>query len=256
MAGLNHQLKDKLREQAPTGKVTLGSGDIAGERSQVMAPSHGPVKAAVPKIADQDPLVNAADPAAPKLGAEAFAEDGAGAKGDITPEDPLSFGEDEVELTEAERDAFLDAVMKGRRYEQRFSLFGGRVTGKLRSRSTEESEAVAAHLNNGVREGVFTTPLDYSVAVRNAMLAAQVAELNGTTYSILQQPLFRTRTGEAVAEPGWVSQAQMWSTDPKLPESVVAAVYEELRIFERKYWTMIAHANDQNFWQTAGSISK
>lgn len=253
MPGLNHQLKDKMREAGDSGRVAISSGDVPVDRPQVAAPPKGEVTAAVPRIANTDPMVQASAPAAGAVTATALEEDGAAAVGDHAPEDPLGFTGEELVLTEEDRNTFLDALVRGERYEVKFSLFNGRVTGRLRSRLTEESEAIAVHLNNNVREGVYETPLAYSVDVRNAMLAAQVAELNGVKYAPLQGPLFKTRTADKIVEPGWLGQARMWSADPKMPEAVVSAVYELLRNFERRYWTMIAHANDQNFWLTAES---
>lgn len=261
MAGVEHALKSRLgqgqglrpgQEQAqekPQGKVALSSGSVSSDAPAKVAPVTGEIKAQVPLVADADPLINDASDGESQGIAEGMA-----AQGKVPTLSALT--DEEVTLTEEEREAFLEALISGKRYERRFSLFGGRVKGKLRCRSTDESEAIAAWMNSGLREGKYATQLEYAVGIRNAMLAAQVADLNGTKYAELQQPLYRTRTGDKTENPGWLKQADLWSADPAIPEALVAAVYEELKLFERKYWTMVMHANDQNFWHPAESTSK
>lgn len=250
---LNHQLKDKLRNtQAAPGRVVFGSGPAAAEDSKpIGVATEGDVKATVPLAANDDTLLNRAEGSVgQKLGADVVGKTGDQATGNLTPSPDDLFTTEEVVLTEDERNTFLDALVSGTRYERRFSLYDGRVKGRLRNRSTEESEAIAAWMNHGVRESKYKSALEYALVMRNALLASQVMELNGVRYPELPTPLFRTQTGDKIEDPAWPKVADTWS---KQPEPVVAAVYEELRTFERKYWTMVVHARDQNFWHPAES---
>lgn len=249
---LQNQLKDRLRDAQASGKVVLGSGAPVVESEARGLPTTGDVSAKVPVAANDDPLLNKAEGSAgKKLGSEAVGAAGAVASANLVESPDDLFTTEEVKLTEDERNAFLDALINGNRFERKFSLYDGRVKGRFRCRSTEESEAIAAWMNIGVRESRFKSPLEYAIAMRNALLAAGVMDLNGTRLPELPGPLFRTQNGEKVTEPAWLAAAQEWS---KRPEPIVAAVYEELRVFERKYWTMVVHARDQNFWHPAESI--
>lgn len=250
---VSHKLKDQLRELDAQRGVQFSSDAPATVDRAAPVQVKGDTKAQVPKVATADPLVGSATGA---VGAEVEKDlvgIGGAVSGNLAPSPDELFTDEEVALTEDERGTFLDTLVQGTRYERKFSLFDGRIRGRLRCRSTEESQAIAEWMNAGIREGRFKDPLAYAVEMRNILMAAQVMELNGTRYPELTQPLYRTQCGEQITEPGWLDQAKIWS---KQPEPVVAAVYEELRLFERKYWTMVVHAKDQNFWRPAGSTSR
>ena len=255
---IDHKLKEALRNAGQDGgKVVFGSGapEPVVPAGTTMAAVTGDVKASVPKIANSDPLVNAAVGDVGSTVANVAADTGQIFSDSLVQPPEHEEYTEKVVLTEAERDAFLDALLSGKRYVQKFSLYNGRITGKLRCRSLVESEAVAAWMAGLLTGGAPITALEYAIKVRNALLAAQVLELNGTRYPELQAPLYPVKNGDAITPPGWIAAADAWSknTDGKTPEAVVAAVYEELRTFERKYWTMVVHARDQNFWQPVES---
>lgn len=247
---VSHSLKDQLKESLPASVNISSGGGGGGESVPDKAPQavHGDVKAQVPKIADEDNLLNAGKG---EIGSSLSST------ADLADDDPTKpdslFLTEEVTLTEEERDQFLQALITGQRYEQSFTIYGGAIKGIFRGRATEESEAIAAWLNAGFRAGKYTSMLEYAIAVRNTMLAAQVKELGGTRFTEFKAPLYKTVDGDKVTEPGWLAQADHWSTEP---EPVVAALYEALKLFERKYWTMVAHANDQNFWHPVESTSR
>jgi hypothetical protein len=239
-------LKQALTQALGEGQAfTVSSGGgAAAEPETKAAPVTGDTQAKVPAAADKDPLLNAGSEIAGKRVNESMAE------ADPTALSPDGFLDEEVTLTPDERDAFLDAVISGKRYEQPFSIYGGAVSGIFRSRSTLESEGIATLLNQGIRESRFGSTLEYSITIRNSLLAAQVKVLNGTAYTELDKPYVRTVSGDTVTEPGWLAQQQLWGA---MSEPVLAALYEELKLFERKYWTMISHSRDQNFWHPAES---
>jgi hypothetical protein len=256
-SSIEHKLKDRLREAQESGKLTLRSSDLGSAKPTTPAGgiSLGPVTTQVPPAANNDPLINSAI----QSGGKALTDAGAAVDGVIKESNPSDIastllGDDmQVTITDVDRNAFLDALVSGERYIRKFSLFDGRIKGKLRCRSTEESEAVAAWFNHGLREAKWKSPLEYAIALRNGLLAAQVFELNGVRFPTLPAPLYRTpdpASPDKYIDPGWLAAAASWS---QKPEPVVAALYEELRRFERTYWTMVYNATDQNFWHPAES---
>lgn len=259
------QLKEKLRavesgmtdqDGKPVKSVTFSSDDFAGAPAPATAegaeqgPVSGPVKAFVPKAANADVML-ATGGSASKLG-NSIAEQGTAASSagsDIANSESL-FTTEEITIEDKDREAFISSLLTGDRFIRQFSLFGGAVSGKLRCRSAKESEAIAAWVNKGIKDGRYASTLEYSVGVRNALLAAQVMELNGVAYAELETPLLATSSKGVVTEPGWLASADAWSDKP---EPLVAGVYDELRLFEKMYWTLVAHASDQNFWHPVES---
>jgi hypothetical protein len=157
-----------------------------------------------------------------------------------------------IEVTQDERDAFLSALLSGDRYVLPFKLFGSAMSGTFRVRSQAESKSIVAQLTRELRAGTVTLENDYGSRLRSMLLAAQVQELNGTTYTELAAPLMETVQADGQKQaPGWLAQVEVWE---RAPEGLVTALYEALKTFEQKYWTMVDSAKDQNFWKPAGSI--
>lgn len=254
---MSDALKEKLsREFKEQGVAKLSSADVAGfvkgETAKTAEPVTGTVDATV-SDKKLDPMVQIADDGKP---GEVIA--GKVAAADSNPRvEPLVDTAEEasvlavVTVTAADRDAFLDALVTGDRYVQPFSLFNGRITGKLRCRSQAESYAVMQQLNRECREGGVTNALEYSTRLRDMLLAAQVQELNGTEYTELAAPLLQTVDSGKQIKPAWLAQVAYWEAKN---EGLIAALYVELKKFERKYWLMVDNADDQNFWNPGGSI--
>jgi hypothetical protein len=247
-------LKDKLAQEAQdSGKLQIGSRDLAdmGHKRTPVVETKGSVDAAVPPQAGTEPLVKAGgDPG----NAEAVEADAARAEDPelgipTVPEDTAL--PERVTLTAADRKAFIDALVKGDRFVRPFTIFGGAVSGVLRSRLQEESAAVLSTLLHEYREGGLQTTAEYSTRVRNILLAAQVQELQDEKCAPLGRPLSWTVNGAEKTAPQWLKQADAWAAKN---EGMVAALYQELRLFEKKYWTMVISAQDQDFWQAEGPI--
>lgn len=249
----DHSLKEKLRAAAAEGgSVSLSSSDLAPATSQVRVnyeEKTGDIVVPVGELAKQDNLLNSGADTASSSQLSKTADQTA----DQTASNLLS-GElsamPTVTTTEEDRAAFVDALITGGRYCRPFSLFGGQLTGVLRCRSAEESEAIAGWMAAGIKEKRFEIAMDYSLELRNILLAAQVKQLGGTEFLELRTPLRRTQAGADMIQPGWSDQAKYWST---VPEAIMGAVYEEIRSFERKYWTMIENAANQDFWSPVRS---
>lgn len=254
MGSVDHELKERLRKiETEGGKVQIGSGVMGDAPSVKAIPVTGDVQASVPKVANADPLINKSTASTGQVVTAEAEKSSDAASGDIVTNsgDSGTFTAEQITISDDDRNAFLNSLVSGKRFERKTTLFGGQIKLRIRCRSTEESEAIASYMNAGVREEKYASPLEYAIAIRNALLAAQVVELNETRFPELAAPLFRTQDGDKITQPGWLEAAAMWS---KKPETVVTAIYEELRIFEKKYWTMIAHARDQNFWHPEESI--
>lgn len=157
-----------------------------------------------------------------------------------------------AEITRADKEAFMDCLVDDSRFERSFSLFGGRVKGVFRSRTTAESLAIISEVNRAysVVKNAMTT--EFAATLRHANLAMQVAELDGVVYPIFEEPLksqYDVDTDD-VTEPKWWKLVNKYNN---MPEGKEQALYTALLEFERVYWTMVKHAGDQNFWNPEDS---
>ena len=178
-----------------------------------------------------------------------------------------SFLTEKIDITEADREAFIQAIITGSRYERTFSIFGGKLSGTFRCRSIAESDGIIAWLSHCVNKRAVDARIEYMTMMRNAQLAAQVKSLRGMInedFEELPQPYAPTRTTVTkpdkngkdvttveVKDPGWLAAAEAWGSRP---EALVTAVHNELKKFEKRYWTMVMDAPNQNFWSPAASI--
>ncbi len=256
-AGTDAPLSQKLQKQLDGGGVSVGSGDVAnfGGKDKPSGPIIGPVEAPTPPLERRDPAMEAAQGAQGAEQIQKEAEAGQTTQDALkamTAGDDTSYGT--VTLTQAEREAFVEALISGERYERSFSLYGGKLSGVFRARSQAETIAVIRYLNQQRRNGTISDMLEYATCLRNILLAAQVKIMNGDEYLILQDPLHSVVKGvDDVTEPGWLSQVEVWA---KRQEGLNAALYNELRRFEQKYWAMVDGAEDQNFLNPEGSTSE
>lgn len=250
-------LKEKLSQQIKTtGRVNVSSADLAdfSKPETKHEPVVGTVSTTVPPEAMKDPMMNKASAGEP---GKAVAEKMEATSKDAKSTSDMALKDAEmlpiIEITESEREAFLDSVVKGTRFKLPFSIFNGKVSGSFRSRSQKESQAILARLNWEINDKRIATTLEYSTRLRNMLLTAQVEEIRDTKYLTLNEPLYRTLNGDKATDPGWLPQVEVWENEH---EGLASALYTELQLFEHKYWTMVRNASDQNFWNPAESISK
>lgn len=248
------KLKAKIDEFQSKGNISLSSGDVAdfaapestgedisGDVEVKEASEHKDTMLDVGEKGNVDKQVSDAAPEDNplKLGAQTY----------------TAVGDGKVIITEEEREIFLTAMIRDERFELPFEVYGGRVRGRLRSRTQSESKGILSRLSWEMNQGKEPmTNLEYTTRMRNMLLAAQVAELNDEEYTELKEPHLRTVDGDNVTEPGWLDQVDVWSS--KGNEALTSAIYEQLRLFERKYWAMVASAKDQDFWHPAESTSE
>ena len=233
-------LKDEIRskienvksQSSPESEVSISSADVAEfskDKSEKKERVSGDVKTPVSEAYGKDKMMATASD---RTWSDVLEE-----PGDAPPET--------VVVDDEDRRQFLEALVSGKRYQRSFSLFGGKITGVFRSRSQLESRAISVRLYHENRNGEIAGAPDFTVRMRAMMLAAQVEELDGTGYVELAKPYMRTVVGKDVTEPGWLDQARHFA---EMNEALAEAVFNELKSFEKKYWTMVDRASDQNFW--------
>ena len=162
------------------------------------------------------------------------------------------YSPEDLVITPEEKSAFVDAMITGDRYRQTFTMFGGRVSVTLRSRTAEETHAFYAFIRHSLAQGdgrLSITEGDMSYVP----LVAQVEELNGTRFPEMKSPLTYEANGETEVEPGWLNDFLAWK---KKPEGLTSALINRLQLFEYKYWTMVKEASNKNFWNSDTSIEK
>ena len=246
-------LKEKLlEEQKGSGQVSVSSGDFADfeqadKRGEATA---GSVASPVPQEASAEPMMRAGSvgdagaalhaEVAGKRGLEPTAADFSGASMDTN-----------VNLSEEDRNAFIQAMVSGKRFELAFTTFNGRVSGLVRARRQSEGQAIIMRLQAEIGEDQLVSQMDYAIRMRNMLLTAQIAELQDKEFDALEKPLkAHIEADGSETPPGWLGRVGYW--DDK-DDGFVSAIYEELKLFEQKYWAMVMNANDQNFWNPAAS---
>ena len=247
-------LKEKMQDfkDGKIGSVKVTGKDLAAAASgetKPVGPTKGTVKADVPQEAKDDAFTIA----------DATAQLHQG----LLP----SFLMEQVEITEEDRNAFIEALVSGSRYERPFELFGGKIKGVFRCRSIPESDGILAYLSRLINEKQIDAKIEYMTLMRNAILSAQVKSIRGLIsedFEELAKPYGPTRRvverkGEdggtvretVVDEPGWIAMAKSWN---ERPEALVTALHNELQLFDRRYWAMVNEARNTNFWNPAASI--
>ena len=241
-------LKEKIAGvQQKGGSLSISSSDLGGSAPPATVVDETKLSettaAKVPLAALEEPLMK---------GGKADAGSGLAAAAEIdepgvNPLDPRSlFSDEEVEITPDDKAAFIEALVHGKRFTQTHTLFGGSITVEFRSRSIKESEGIADWINLNLRDGKFNGPLAMSLTLRNCLLAAGIQRIDSEEFAELAAPFTVINDSEGKRnDPGWLKQADAWRDRS---EVVVSGIYNALKVFERKYWTMVFHANDQNFW--------
>ena len=154
------------------------------------------------------------------------------------------YTKEELEITSAEKDAFVEAMLTGKRHYQTYTIFGGRIKVTIRSRTVAETQAMYAYMRHTLSKdtrGLSTLEGDMSYI----LLAAQIEEINGTKYPEMQEPLTFVEKDGQEQDPGWLNCLNTWKSKP---EGLTNALINRIQLFEYKYWTMVGEASNKNFW--------
>ena len=229
---IKEALKKKIRN-----KGSISSSDLAATSDKTTAD--------VPEDTDKAARLEKQDYDDPLTEVEHRAADGETIAG-ANPDEFIT-----VDISDAEKNVFLEAMVTGERLVVPFSIMGGRITGKIRSRTQDETVAIVARLQHEIREKSVIIDAEYITRVRVMLIATQIAEYNGVENLELARPLKAVRTPEGgIEEPAWIEQLVAWE---RMDEGLAVALHEQIRKFEIKYWAMVRHAEDQNFWAPATS---
>jgi hypothetical protein len=257
---VKERLANQLKERGSLSSADLGSfqptsaaDGLEDEQTTKVDPMTETTIADVPEEARKDVVLTVAER---RTAHEILA--------DAVRNNPSGFVMDEnkVELTPEDKEEFLNAVVNNSRFERPFSLFNDRLCGTFRSRLNRESRAILLEMRRQLVSGEMGSDIEYTTRLRHALLIFQIKELNGEEIPPPAEPL----AAQAVVEndaagkpvkktvpPTWVITAEvMFEGD----EARTSALYNELAVFEAKYWTLVAQANNQDFWKTEGSTSE
>ena len=253
-------LKEQLKQELAEGKeIKITSADVAAGRvvSNVSdtpatpAVASGPVEVPASQKPGIDPLIQGSavgDTGKNMAGTMEAVSDKEKQAVDLTGARLMKAT---VVIDPGTKASFIDSMITGKRFKLPFSVFGGKVTGVLRSRSQAESLAIIARINREISDKTVNNGLEYATRLRNMLLATQVDSLGSDSFVELKAPLMTTVEGpDKVMPPGWLPQVQVWEAKG---EGLASALYQELIVFEQKYWTMVDNAGDQNFWNPAES---
>jgi hypothetical protein len=160
------------------------------------------------------------------------------------PEQEQQEAEDKfVPPTEEDRKAFLSALLGGKQYEKRFTLFGN-VAVTFRDRTTADTERVLAILRNGRESGEMSAD-DYNITYDRYMLVLQLLSFNDKEYALATQ----SNQLKDVLDSA-VNERLM-----PLPRPIYHAVLMAFRRFEEENSYMTERALDSDFWTCAGPAS-
>jgi len=247
MADIKEKISEKLGNNG-----SLGSGDV----SSFAKPKEGGTGAKSP----EKPVGDVSTPISPLSFDDPIAQIALNKEKAASKANMVNAGKDagikidyeNVVVTEDDRNEFIESLIDNTRYTRPFSIFGGRVSGVIRSRTADESRALMNEAQRRAHTGEVLSDADYSDIFRKAVLRLQVAELNSVQYPPAAAPLMAqfdfqaTEDDKEVIPPAWYDEAvKVWGSKQ---EGLVTAIYGEVMKFEFKYWTLVENSADQDFW--------
>lgn len=163
-----------------------------------------------------------------------------------------------VTITPHDKDEFLKALISGKCMHSDIICYGGHLKIKLRSRTSAETGAIAAELARATRANELSRQAEYNEAALRYGLRFQLVSVNSVEYPPIEGDLnpkmtLVDGTPRATQAP-WATECPLWFA--KMPDALYNTLLEQLRIFEFKYNTMIAGAQDQNFWNPEASTAE
>jgi hypothetical protein len=244
-------VKSKINEKLQEGG-SVGTGDFANFSQQPAAKQAGADTGPVPVAegAKDDPIVNiGSDEKAPTNMARLDLHRSGVDLG-------INLTYSEIEITDSDKEEFLDCLIDNRRFTRDFVLFGGKITGVIRSRTSDESRALIYEAQRRAQIGEILSDSDYAAVFRRCTMRFQIQQLNSTEFPEPKAPLLAQANfkdfmlEDAVDAPEWYNEAEKaFST---MQTGVEAAIFAEIMKFEYKYWTMVENSDNQDFWNPGG----
>lgn len=159
-----------------------------------------------------------------------------------------------LNITPEDKEAFITAAIHNKRMTLTYSLMGGRITVRVRSRLVAETRAIIARERWEIENKMVDNRMDHTIRLRSMLMTAQIAEFNGQSYNELEEPLMPQVGAEgAETAPAWVTRIDHWAGQS---DAVHAMLWGCIQDFEDKYWRMIEDAQNADFWQPVASTSE
>ena len=180
---------------------------------------------------------------------------GSSAKQETVKINKEAYNKANLVITAKEKSDFIDSIISGDRYRQRYSLFGGRLSVVIRNRTAAETNAMYSYIryilakNDNKEHQINIAEGDMAYIP----LVVQIEEINGVKFPEMKEPLTYTESNGEEIKPGWYEDFLAWK---KKPEGLTSALISMVQLFEYKYWTMTKEASNKNFWNTDTSIEK
>lgn len=160
------------------------------------------------------------------------------------------YSKEDLVITAAEKSGFINSMITGERYIQEYSIFGGKINVKIRSRTNKETQAMYSYMRHVLddnRSNVISLESDMPYI----LLVSQIEEINGVKFPEMKAPYCYTSSAGKVEDPGWFEDLKAWKDKP---EGLTNALINRVQLFEYKYWTMVTEASNKNFWNSDTSI--
>jgi hypothetical protein len=149
-----------------------------------------------------------------------------------------------LKISEEDRKAFLAALLGGKRYSKRYSLYGSYEVA-LEDRTTDETEIMYNQLALDESQGLLKNDEEWAVRLERYQLALQLRAIRGLKGGEGYPPL------ELNAGPGKVFSERL-ATLMLLPKPLYQGLMAVLRSFETEVAELTAKALDESFWKAGG----
>ena len=255
-------LSEKLATFKQTGRLNLGSDDLK-DAAMFDPPPQRPKAEPVPEKVDDgkteantegrvDPLMDRAAQniqTPQSLQFKASLQQSVAAQAGLsTPQAPAE--ETKVDITDLDRQRFLDAVVTGARMLSEEILFGGRLLVQFRSRKQNETLAIISQLGEDLRSMKIRNNVEHMSRMRSMLFACQIAQIDNRKFPEWEEPVHPQIVDGKPVDPKWLDSLDYFE---KLSDALSEALFSALKRFDMKYWTMVNAAKDQDFWSPVGS---
>jgi len=164
----------------------------------------------------------------------------------------------QVKITPQDKQLFLNAIVTGERMRSEHTAYGGSLSLMFQSRLASETQAVVSELRRSTTAGLVRNDLEYGDRALRLCLRLQLVSLNGAVFqpvvgTELMPKIIAQNGMQKVMPADWIAEAD--DLFKNVPDAIYNVMLAELRKFEFKYNTMIAKAQDQNFWNPEESIA-